>query len=315
MREQLLGYLLGALEPEEHEALATRLKREPDLRHELDLLRKSLQPLDADDEEPEPPRDLSAKTCEYVMARRGPCAGQFAAASSWRIQDIAVATGILIAAGLLFFPAVVNSRYVAQLTACQENLSTLGRALVQYSDLHADEFPVVPTKGNLAAAGIYAPMLINCGLIEPRHVICPASPLAAEKTFHVPSLAELQSAQATELRRLHRMMGGSYGYSLGYVENGRYHGHRNRSRSTFALMADMPDQHPAAGCRNDGAMGQNVLFEDGSVRFMRTVRLDEFGDHIYQNKLGYVGAGIGPDDAVISPSDMPPIVVKTSLDE
>lgn len=313
MREQLLGYLLGALDTADQEAVESRLAEDPELRRELELLRKSLTPLE-EGEELDPPPGLSARTCEYVMARRGPQAGQFAASSQWRAQDLVVAGGLFFVAAALFFPAVLNSRYNAQLAACSDNLRQLGRSLFDYSNLHGDEFPVAPTSGNLAAAGMYAPTLLELHLIQSHHVVCPASTLAGDPTFRVPRLAEVQSARGTDLKRMHRIMGGSYGYSLGYVEHGKYRGHRNQSRSTFALMADMPGEHAIGsanhGSDNHGGGGQNVLFEDGHVRFLKSCHIEASGDHVYQNKLGYVGAGIGPDDSVISASDVTPIVVR-----
>ena len=94
-------------------------------------------------------------------------------------------------------------------------------------------------------------------------------------------------------------MGGSYGYGLGYVEGGRYHRLRNQHRATFALMADSPEQcTPESGhCYgpSHGQHGHNVLFEDGHVQTVQNVRLPESGDLIFQNGLGYVGAGIGRD--------------------
>lgn len=314
IREQLIGYLLGALEPDEQKQVEERLVQDAQLRQELEALRHQLLPLAEDDEEPTPPRGLAAKTCGYVMDRLGPAPGQFGSACEWRMHDLLVAGGLFIAASLLVFPAVLNSRETAQLRVCQSNLGNLGRALSTYSDLHQGYFPRVPTRGNLAVAGVYAPILVDCGLVDSHTVVCPASPIAKDEQFRVPTLAEVQLAQAELLRRMQQRMGGSYGYSFGYVENGRYHAVRNRQRATFAIMSDAPDVHQGSASVNHGGRGQNVLFEDGHVRLLKSCQLIDCGDHIYQNGLGYVGAGIGSEDAVIGASSAAPVVLHTTIE-
>lgn len=318
MREELLGYLLGALEPDEHRAIETQLRDCPELRDELETLRATLLPLEASagtqsPELCEPPPGLAERTCQYVRCRLGPTVAQFAGSSQWRLQDMVVAMGIFVAGSLLLFPAVLNSRQHAQLRACQHNLMNLGQALAEYSEHHDGYFPRVPTTGNLAAAGIYAPSLVDRGLIRSASVICPASPLAKEGNFRVPRMSELRSAQGERLRALQARMGGSYGYSLGYVQGGRYHDVRNRQRETFALMSDAPDAGPSTGStHHDGR--HNVLFEDGHVRCVQDAGLAAGGDHIFRNRLGFVGAGIGPDDAVVAPSEGAPVILGLPLD-
>jgi hypothetical protein len=321
MREELLGYLLDALEPDERQVLEARLQQDPELQRDLAILRRSLGCLDHDETEPEPRCGLAARTFHYVMSRVGPCSGQFAASCQWRSQDVIVAGVILVAAAMIFFPAVARSRSQARLNACQLNLSDLGQALAAYSQRHGDYFPEVPARGNLGVAGIYAATLIENGFIEPRHVVCPASEFARRGEFRIPTRAELLAAQGDELRRLQATVGGSYGYSFGYLSAGQYHGHRNLGRGNFALMADAPppqvisskqtilesarqtgSEVPACSTglhsvsTNHGCCGQNVLFEDGRVQTLTTSQIDDGG------------AGIGPADAVIGSSGATPIV-------
>jgi hypothetical protein len=139
--------------------------------------------------------------------------------------------------------------------------------------------------------------------------------LARDADLRIPTLAELRAAHGDQLRQLHARMGGSYGYGLGYVENGRYHKLRNRQRPRFALMADSPEAGGVAGGSAHGPRGHNVLFEDGHVQTVQNPRLADSGDHIFQNGLGYVGAGIGRDDAVIGASSSPPVVLQVGLEE
>lgn len=312
MREHLLGYLLGALEPPEQELVETRLSEDVELQKELSVLQRGLEPLAADDDKFEPPSGLARRTCDYVTNRQsiGAPSGDLAPAGGWRLQDWIAVVGIAVAASMLVFPAIAQSRFNARLQSCGNNLRSLGMALFQYSEFHHGAFPHVPESGNMSAAGIYGPLLYEAGFVRDRSMlICPSSSLAREVGFHFPTLNEIRQAGPNELPFFHRWMGGSYGYTLGYVLNGRYYGQRNLGRSTFALMADAPDER--TGSANHGCCGQNVLFDDGHVAFLKSCRLAERDDHIFENRHGYVGPGIGPDDSVIARSSAQPVRLQT----
>ena len=69
--QQLLGYLLGALDDEEQEWLDARLERDPRCREALTRWRQRLAPLSALRPEFEPPPGLARRTCRLV-AVQGP---------------------------------------------------------------------------------------------------------------------------------------------------------------------------------------------------------------------------------------------------
>jgi hypothetical protein len=196
------------------------------------------------------------------------------------------------------------------LAACQDNLRKIGFALDNYSQLYQGYFPMVPAEGRMAAAGIYAPTLLRGGfLTEARTVLCPSSALCDQQRFRVPSLDELEHAAVDELPQLRCAMGGSYGYCLGHMRNGRYEGTRNMHRPRFALIADAPTRdRPDHQSANHGGRGQNVLFEDGHLMFLTSSRVCDRSDDIFVNDNGLVAAGVHADDAVIGPSDAPPII-------
>jgi hypothetical protein len=316
MRDQLLGYLLGALEPSEQEEVEARLREDAELRIALVRLRRKLALFD-DGDEIEPPPGLAARTCNYVAARAdvaktAPCGAApvgLAGAGGWRVQDTIVGGGVFLAACMLIFPAIAHSLSNARLTRCQSNLRAVGVALGQYSDYYGGYFPLVPEHGPLAVAGAYAPLLVDLRLVEePALLVCPASPLAEDRTnFVVPTLKQVVEAAPADLSRVQSRMGGSYGYTFGYNDHGRYLGHRNRGRNTFALMADSPDDETGGRSPNHDGVGQNVLFEDLHVAFLKHCRVSGCDDHIYVNGHGYVGAGVGPDDAVIGRSSARPV--------
>jgi len=66
MREELLGYVLGALEPEEERVVESRLEFEPELRQALEEVRQLVSPLALDDVCIEPPAGLAARVCDVV---------------------------------------------------------------------------------------------------------------------------------------------------------------------------------------------------------------------------------------------------------
>lgn len=313
MREHLLGYLLGALEPAEREWVDARLASDAGLQYDLARLREKLEVFGDEDQAPiEPPGGLAARTCQYVASRAATNPGRIGApVSGWRVQDLLVGGGIFIAACMLLFPAIANSRFQARVLGCQDHLRSIGVALTQYSDYHGGYFPLVPERGPLAAAGVYAPVLSQLGLLEdPSVFLCPASALAESPDgFRVPTLEELRRAGPQDLIVVQRTMGGSYGYTFGYVVDGKYLGHRNLGRANFALMADSPDDPTGGRSPNHDSCGQNVLFEDSHVAFLKRSWLPDGDDHIYVNRGGYVGAGLGPDDSVIGRSSARPVVL------
>ncbi|MEX2111746.1 MAG: DUF1559 domain-containing protein [Pirellulales bacterium] len=311
MREQLIGYLLDALEPAEHEQVQAQLNRDSGLKRELEVLSRSLLPLTADREFFEPPAGLADRTCVFVALRAGRVSlaqPPATVARQWSMADMVVAAGIFLAASLLFFPAMSQSRFAARVTQCQNNLRSFGMALNNYANIHRGFFPNVPLEGRCSAAGVVAVRLRDLGFLEGKGiVVCPASSLADEAAvFEIPTAAELESASDEQLPVLHRRMGGSYGFNLGYVQDGRYFSPRNLHRARFAVMADSPSAKPPYHSANHGGCGQNVLFEDGHVQYLTTCRAHGCRDDFYTNDKGVVGPGLHMYDAVIGSSDTKP---------
>lgn len=333
MRKDLLGYLLDALDDRERQRVVEALRRDPKLRSELEDLRRSLHLLDTAGDDVQPPEGLADQTCDLVEAceeapevllaqsaeqpsRR--CRGLSSdprelaiGARNWSATDTVVAGGIILALSMLFFPAIAGSRFRSRITTCQHNLQRLGNALANYSETKGGYFPSIPTSGNQSAAGIYAPKLFHEQLLsEPTILICPGSRLADQvDSFRLPTLLELERASAAERLVMHRTMGGSYGYSLGYRENGRYCTPRNCGRASFALMSDAPSLHLVASqSSNHGGRGQNVLFEDFRVEFLATSLGNGGFDNLFRSRRGYFEAGLDHDDSVIAPSFIRPIM-------
>ena len=323
MREQLLGYLLGALDDSEHRQIEERLQRDPQAQRELELLSGGLKPLEADAGHHEPPDGLAARACQAVAAQRSAVVldTSFAhAPRRWAPIDVAVAVGIMLTAAAVFFPAVNHARAMARRAGCEDNLREIGAALVAYSDDHGGEFPSIEARVPLSVAGVYAPKLISGRRIDnDRAFVCPSSALAAERdTFRVPSVEQLLGAGAEQLAQWHRTMGGSYAFSLGYRDDAnKYRPANNRQRSDYALLADVPnldgpsEEGPVHISASHGGWGQNVLFKDCRVRYIITCTCTVAGcdDHIYLNARGEIAPGVDSNDAVLARSDTRVLIV------
>jgi len=321
VQEELLGHLLGALDDDEQESVASRLSQEPELREQLTMLENRLRRLDSHRAEFDPPPRLAERTCALIAAQEKPSPARRRRAMSpevappaWisrvRWLDVAMALGVFFAAAMLTIPAIQNSRFRSQITTCQDNLRLLGESLTQYSERYAGYFPVVPTEGNAASPSIYAPTLAECDLLDDAtRVFCPAAPtIHSDEQIEIPTLEQLRLATGDELLELRRSMGGDYGYSYGHIEDGEYRGTRNFRRPHFAVISDVPSALPERQSLNHGGRGQNVWFEDGHVMFVARPRIDDVHDDFFHNDRGLVGPGLHADDSVIAPSDATPIV-------
>ena len=335
-QERLLGYLLEALEDSERESVEEELKRDPDLQEHLSGLRQALSPLWTDKWDFAPPPGLADRICRLVAAhnesaqrragegleksraRRRTATRAMTAVTglsgesarfSW--LDLSVATGICLVAILLVFPAVQDSRYNARRTGCQNNLRMIGQSLGQYSEFNGGYFPYVPRTGKVAFAGSYAAALKSSELLEDdRWVLCPGSPVIRGDGFSIPTVDQVMAMpDGQELSRTRNSIGGDLGYGFGYMADGRYRGTRNLRRASFALMADAPSgDSPDYQSLNHAGRGQNVLFEDSSVRFLPRPTWDDPVDHFFVNGEGVVAAGVHANDSVIGASGSTPVV-------
>lgn len=206
MREDLLGYLLGALEPDEMQRVARAVRTDPAMAAELERLQAALRPLEAGDDLFEPPADLISRTLGAIDRydaehdasgtdgphgagsrgaaargtaargtaargaagrRRGTPAGFARSAGQWRLVDcLATAGAALILAGLVL-PGVLRGRSLARQEGCQQVLREGGWSLIQFA-MRADDqrFPQVAPEGPEAFAGIYALVLNDAELMS-----------------------------------------------------------------------------------------------------------------------------------------------------
>jgi len=198
MHEDLLGYLLGALEPHEMQRVAELLRDDPEMRIELEKLERALRPLEDHYQPPQgPPPDLVSKTLAALpplplppnsnSTTGNPTTGnpsqpaegsglfpvvpmndgvESPARSGFGWADwmaSAISAAVLLA---LILPSLAEGRFESRRVACQDQLRQFGTALTQF--VIRDEqsrLPAVAKEGPEAFAGIYAVRLDESGLL------------------------------------------------------------------------------------------------------------------------------------------------------
>ncbi|MGL4512233.1 MAG: anti-sigma factor family protein [Lacipirellulaceae bacterium] len=321
--ELLVGLLFDELSPAERERVEALLARHPELHQRLDRLRECVGPNCPAEGGPNAPAEvavagaecpagLAARTIQNVLC---PAARRVADAPTARcrsiVEPVTLAAAVLLV-GALVGPALLASRESSHRIGCQANLELVGKGLFRYADDHGGYFPPI---GPAAYAGMYSVALADSGYIDRdelrESLVCPSSPLAAELSrrgaaVYVPTTAEVSCSLAPLVDRLRRLMGGSYAYRLGYFDGPRYVTIKNRHDCRSPLLADAPGESCGADASdNHGGAGQNVLFQDGSVRFV-THAVSPSGDHYYLNNSGRVAAGESSLDAVLARSEQGP---------
>jgi hypothetical protein len=248
--------------------------------------------------------------------------------SRWNLMDSV--GGLLSAATLLalLLPTIAAGRFEARKIACQDQLRDFGTALTQFvhRDRH-ERLPQVAQSGPEAFAGVYANRLSDAGLLpDAGRRWCPSADLPdwdapesgepdpVNALTSLPPVASLERLSVNELKQIQRIAGGHYAYTLGVIGEHGFSSPRYEARASFAIMADAPlGQAPGSDDvlerrYSHGGVGINVLYEDGSVRFIRADALDTMPDHPFVNHEGVSEAGVNIDDASLSPSWRPPFV-------
>jgi hypothetical protein len=340
MYDDLLGYLLGALEPHEMRRVARRLRDDPAARDELDRIERALLPLEEAYEPVEPPpSDLVARTMAalpplspaessagetHAPATLAPMHSGIEPPSESTVSWMDWVSGSLAVAVLLglLLPALAHGRFESRKVACRDQLRQFGTALTRFVTRNQQErLPEVSERGREAFAGVYAVRLYDVGLLDdPALRWCPSQNMPEvgprDDDGENPQLVgvdnlvtveQLHRASPEQLKEMQRWLGGHYAYTLGVIEQDRYSSPRFEARSSFAVMSDAPLQTITDGIGpgdrvGHSGVGINVLFEDGRVQFINLSSLDSLPDHPLLNHEGKSEAGVNVDDACLAPS-------------
>jgi prepilin-type processing-associated H-X9-DG protein len=300
--EDLIGYLAGALDANERAAVEAHLRANPSIQSRLTRLRELLAPLESDRDQTPPPAGLTDRTLARLAALiserepvrslpRAPREAPESRAMGGRLRlDLLVACGIgFIVVGLVF-SGVGKLRARNEMLACQNTLRVTHVGLSGYADTHNNQYPQV---GPDATADSFALVLAPSGQVPANfRPACPACPAPDA---------------ATPVRA-------AYTYNLGYrAKDGTLIGPMRPvmtggEHDLVPIAADFPaaGSAPAAGPTCPHAAGMNVLYAGGNVRLTNSPFFGPTQDHMFQNLLGNVGAGVNRDDVVLGrPGDRP----------
>lgn len=312
-QETLIGYLLDALDEHERVEIERRLADSPQLRLRLTELRKALSPLNEDAAPLEPPEGLAMRTCRFVAERDGSQSMAYVAGENlapgfktlWTLTDVIVAAGVVVAASLLFFPALLQSKYNASLARCEENMRQLYMGMAQYATVFSGQLPVMPPDRQLSFVGMTPVVLLDTGYLANEHSVrCPGvnpSQLQLKGLVAQSIESELVSKDDRRLLILFRRLPDGYAYNVGRIENNRYVPMSFGGCGQTPLLADCPsDASNGAPSDNHGGRVYNVLYQSGCVKRYCTKR--KLADDPYRSERGRVEIPMTPSDFVLGSS-------------
>ena len=323
MRDELVGYLLGAIEEPDAKRVETALsdpQQGPALKRDLEQLRRAIEPLARDLGPLSAPPGLARRTMRFVESQAAAAAGPLptprgltpeegswsgAGPRAWLDRTIMAATAL--AACVLVGPLLLDAIMESRARRAERSLQKTSGALQGYAESHR-VFPTPPDSGPLSRAGLYGPTLVSEHRLvaDDGTLLCPDTELARRGNFRVPTLDELKAAVGTpQFDELVRIMGGDYGYTLGHRDaTGALQPNMNLRREHHPIMADAPDESGHKSSNHPDGL-HHVLYEDGRVKriFAEDVH---GGDHLFKNHDGKTAAGVDPEDAVIGDSHHQP---------
>jgi prepilin-type processing-associated H-X9-DG protein len=326
MDENLVGYLLKALDTETYRDVVTYLREQPEAQKRLETLRRALAPLAADDEDVDPPKDLWIRTLATIAEYRcrdlprapapPPVAKPPAPPRSWwRRADVLVAAGLLLCLTLLTPPALNYYWHHHNILACQDNLRRFYQALESYGERNQGRLPQLELQPPFNVAAVFIPILHEAGLLQDPMIKLTCTPGAQPPPLRR-TLQELRTLSREEFDRYADSLG-CYAYSLGYFDASGYHQLRldPNQPDLMKRLAILADRPPAGkgyslvgpgNSPNHNGRGQNVLFLDGHIRFCKVRTVGVGGDDIYVNRNKQVAAGLDREDTVLGASTARP---------
>ena len=321
MDKNLVGYLLNALDPDDHAAVESRLRDNPEEQDQLDRLKLALAPLAADDENEAPSPYLVVNTIARIAehhCRKLPPAPpapppihELPQRRGWRWADALIAAGILLCVLTLVPTLAFRLWRQYQVYACASNLHKFHDGLMRYADTHDRALPMVQPWGAQSVAGIFVPILHDAGALD-SDVRVTCMPTSDQQALNrsVKNMEDLFAERPDEFWAVARKLSGCYAYTLGYFDGTNLKGLQQNDDGRSPVLADCPPIGTAlfAGrnSSNHGGRGQNVLFLDGSVAFCTHRNFGLDGDDIYLDRQHRQRAGVDRTDTVLGTSGASP---------
>lgn len=325
MRELLIRYLLGELEPHEHDAVQQQLAASPELRRELSQLRACFAaPIEADEPD-EPPRGLAERTSVWVsesdsydvLPKREAAIAEAndppAGVLGWSLADLTVAGGVMLALSMLLFPALRESRNGSRRVACQNNQQQVYVLVAEFQSDHAGYIPFVQPND---IAGVFTTQLVELHYISRKDLapllVCPDAPVADAIRAHqfvmnIPTLEALRRMSPQQRAEAGAKMSPTYAYGFGYRNGQQYF--YIRGRGPIPFLGDEPgDAKDDFMSPNHGGSIVQFTMLDGSVKTRTSCKVEGAADDLYVNTLGERAAGFGQLDTVLGLSEATPAV-------
>lgn len=292
-QDSIIPYVLGTLSEAEQSAFEAALSSNPDLSKQVDTARRMLSPLDAWSAPPTPSnlvdkvliRAATTTPLEYVASSTSmepvgsESSGKRRRFGMSELLGLAACIAILVG---LYVPGMQSIRSHQLQALCGDNLASYGRGMSMYANESGGQLPNVgpnansnwlndPNRRHLLPA-------VRNRLVLPKHLICPAADGTIDEE------ATLKNIEAF-LRRTD--------LPFWAVPNANGPTPRINIRITVPLAADANPlfqqgqfQRGENGTltpnsRTHGGRGQNVLFNDGSTKFIKTPILGETNDNIW----------------------------------
>lgn len=307
MNENVVGYLLDALDPEDRREVEVYLNEHPEAQRQLDLLQAALEPLAADQDTVEPPAGLWVRAlarvaedqCHKLPPAPAPNGSRAHGRAWWRRADVLVAAAVLLCVSLVSVPGISVLRAYANRQACANNLRQFYAALTTYGSQNNGAFPKIERR---MPAAMFVPVLHDAGALSPNLTI--ACPSNGRRAPDARSVKELERLPPKDFQEAVRRLAGCYSYTLGYEDpEGMLRGLRAGDGDDLPLMSDRPllPQDGADEQRGDSPNhggGQNILYVGGHVRFHNRYA-GRGDDDIFLNRNGKVGAGVDVSDSVL----------------
>ncbi len=304
--QDLLDYHFGLLDDADRELIEQQIASDKQLADRSTRLAQAIFLLLDDGDPFDPPVDLADRTIAFVVergSRRRRFLDLIPVSVPFRWADVAVAAAIFLAGLATLLPAVHRSRAQMEQAGCAFNLQQLGVGLSRYSTSHGGDYPQPPHN---YPAGYYAVQLRDAGVLHDTSVLtCPGH---RARLISLPDSSSFQSLMSRSPETCQRIVADEYAYNVGFHRGGQgVEPVSSRLQSVIPVLADQPPLDDF--CRvldgnspSHGGGGQNVLFSDNHVGWLRSRKLPPFDEDIYLNKERRPGLGLSPEDVSLVPS-------------
>jgi hypothetical protein len=325
MEENLIGYLLGALDSDAQREVADYLNCHPDEQVKLNLLRKSFEPLSSDRDAIDPPPELAMRTvalvAEHIVNSEGsvadpntssvadflrtlhrtePAASKPAAVAlgpiypfhgneanpvQHRRRNIFALGGLCTAMLMIGVTAVYSIRQQREIQTCANNMRVIHQELSTYCDMNDNRFPKVDSTEDVRT---------TLAKVQQAGLLMQKASFTCAGVEHLPSPTMAPQQNPID-----------YAYILGYRDlNGNLWGlSRDEEHDLFPILADAPERRDGQAVPVNHRHGQNVLFASGEVRFCTTALVGPMiagqCDDIYFNSVHEPRAGTHRLDTVL----------------